>query len=123
MYGVRIIVEIEALVVWYESKSGLQYTPYMFRESRGEIAYREPNDKRIVTEIFVFSFICVLHRMIPGSTAQARSVAIEQAVEVYDKPIIALVPEQEALPAATREVFQLASTGRQRDKTPIKVVR
>lgn len=61
--------------------------------------------------------------MTPGSTAQAKSVAMEHAVDVYDRPIIAFIPEQVAFPSEINIVFQFASTGRQSDKTPMKVVR
>ncbi len=74
------------------------------------------------TIILVESFICVCHRMIAGRTAQARSVAIVLAVEVYDKPSMAVIGEHSPRPSRMMLWSQLASTGRHRHKMPMNVV-
>jgi hypothetical protein len=61
--------------------------------------------------------------MSPGRTAHAISVAIEDAVEKYDSPIMASMLAQVACPSRTNAVFQFASTGRHRHRIPMMVAR
>ena len=73
--------------------------------------------------IFIESFIWVFQRIMAGRTAQARSVAMVAAVDVYDNPSMEVTGEHLASPDKTRLWSQLASTGRHRSKMPMKVVR
>ena len=61
--------------------------------SSEKVTYKEPNDKSMVTIIFIDRFICVCQRTIAGRTAQARSVAMVLAVDMYDKPSMAVMGE------------------------------
>ena len=60
--------------------------------------------------------------MTAGSTAQAKSVRIVLAVDVYDKPSIEVIGEHSPRPSATMDGSQLAATGRHSSRIPVKVV-
>lgn len=87
------------------------------------MTYKEPKERKVATMIFVESLICVCMRMIAGRTAQARSVAMVLAVDVYDRPNIEVTGEHSPRPSAIRLASQFASTGRQSSNMPMKVVR
>ena len=72
--------------------------------------------------IFFESLICVCQRSIAGRMAQARSVTMVLAVDVYDKPSMEVVGEHSPRPSAMILGSQLAATGRHSSRMPMKVV-
>ena len=84
--------------------------------------YKEAKESSTPTMILALSAICMFFSKNAGRTAQAKSVKMVDAVEVYDRPIIASMVAHLALPVATRLLSQLPATGRHSSKTPMKVV-
>lgn len=71
---------------------------------------------------FAFSGICMFFSRNAGKTAQAKSVKMVDAVDVYDKAIMASMVAHLALPDITRLASQLPAMGRHSRRTPMKVV-
>lgn len=84
--------------------------------------YKEPKERIVATMVFFESLICVCQRIIAGRMAQARSVTMVLAVDVYDKPNIEVIGEHSPRPSAMILGSQLAATGRHSSRMPIKVV-
>jgi hypothetical protein len=91
--------------------------------SRLGVTYKEPKDNRMQTAIFVICFNCIFQTITPGKTAHAMSVAMEDAVEKYERPIMTSMLVHVALPSRTKLVSQFASIGRQRHNMPMIVAR
>ena len=87
-----------------------------------EVTYKEAKESNTPTRIFVLRAICMFFNKNAGRTAQAKSVRIVDAVEVYDRAIMASMVAHLAFPESTRLLSQLPAIGRHSSKTPTNVV-
>lgn len=110
----------------------LEYVSYLSQKTRVdnfmcgriEMTYTDPTDIKAKTSSLVWDFMFVFQSSTPGNTAHAISVMMVVTVAVWLIPIIAaIVPHRTLGSVWSKLVFQLASMGEQKSRTPMKVTR